>query len=117
MAPNDTTNTLLLSEEEVSQHNSPQSCWVIYKGGVYDVTSFLHDHPGGAEILLKNAGCEISEAFDEIGHSEHARTILKKYYIGNLGDKIVLEGLDQAYGNSRLLNRIKQRLFTKEDRF
>lgn len=117
MVPNEKNNMVLLSPEEVSKHNSQKSCWVIYRGGVYDVTSFLHTHPGGEEILLKNAGCDISEAFDEIGHSEQAREILQKYFIGNLGDGIALDGLGGGHGNTRLIDRIKQRLFTKEDRF
>jgi len=110
-------NNILLSPEEVSKHNSPDSCWVIYKGGVYDVTSFLHSHPGGEEILLRYAGGDITEPFEEIGHSEQAQTILKKYFIGNLGDELDLENFGGNRGNSRLIDRVKQRLFTKEDRF
>jgi cytochrome b involved in lipid metabolism len=33
-----------------------ESCWVIIKGQVYDVTNFLDDHPGGAAIILKYGG-------------------------------------------------------------
>jgi hypothetical protein len=33
-----------------------ESCWVIIKGEVYDVTNFLDHHPGGAAIILKYAG-------------------------------------------------------------
>lgn len=110
-------NKILLSSEEVFKHKSPDSCWVIYKGGVYDVTSFLHSHPGGDEILLRYAGSDITEPFKEIGHSEQAEAILKKHFIGNLGEELDLENIGAGSGNSRLIDRIKQRLFTKEDRF
>ena len=41
---------------EVSKHNSQSSCWVVIGGRVFDVTSFVNDHPGGPEILLQRAG-------------------------------------------------------------
>jgi hypothetical protein len=31
-------------------------CWIVIKGKVYDVTSYVEEHPGG-ESILKNAGC------------------------------------------------------------
>lgn len=31
------------TKEEVKQHNSEQSCWVIFDDKVYDVTAFLDD--------------------------------------------------------------------------
>jgi cytochrome b involved in lipid metabolism len=34
------------SEEEVAQHKFEDDCWVIVDGEVYDVTKFLHEHPG-----------------------------------------------------------------------
>ena len=37
-------------------YSSRESCWVIIKGEVYDVTDFLDDHPGGAAIILKYGG-------------------------------------------------------------
>ena len=41
---------------EVAQHNSRKSCWILLDSKVYDVTSFLSKHPGGAAIILKQAG-------------------------------------------------------------
>ena len=45
-----------ISYDEVQKHNSPESCWVIINGQVYDATSVLAWHPGGAAVILKNAG-------------------------------------------------------------
>lgn len=42
--------------EEVAQHNQRDDCYVILYNKVYDVTEFLPDHPGGQQIILKNAG-------------------------------------------------------------
>jgi L-lactate dehydrogenase (cytochrome) len=41
---------------EVAKHNNKKSCWIVLESNVYDVTSFLSKHPGGAAIILKQAG-------------------------------------------------------------
>ena len=50
---------------------------------VYDVTKYLDDHPGGAEVMLDVAGQDADEFFEDIGHSNDARKELKKHYIGD----------------------------------
>jgi cytochrome b involved in lipid metabolism len=63
--------------------SSPPSSFL--KGGpkVYDVTKYLDDHPGGAEVMLDVAGQNADEFFEDIGHSKEARNELAKYLIGN----------------------------------
>jgi cytochrome b involved in lipid metabolism len=46
---------------EVAKHSNKKSCWIVLDSHVYDVTQFLHAHPGGAPIILKSAGT-VSEA-------------------------------------------------------
>lgn len=46
----------MLQAEEVAKHNSRDSCWVIVSSNVYDVTDFLDNHPGGANVILRYAG-------------------------------------------------------------
>lgn len=41
---------------EVAKHSTKKSCWIVLDSKAYDVTSFLSDHPGGAPIILRNAG-------------------------------------------------------------
>ena len=53
-----------VSQEELSKHNSKESCWVAIKGKVIDVTGFLKDHPGGMKTLLKQGGKESTEVFE-----------------------------------------------------
>ncbi|CAE6429727.1 unnamed protein product [Rhizoctonia solani] len=57
----------MLSAQEVATHNTPQSCWIIVSGKVYDVTEFLSEHPGGSAILLKHAGKDATAAY-EVAH-------------------------------------------------
>ncbi|KAF2221452.1 FMN-dependent dehydrogenase-domain-containing protein [Elsinoe ampelina] len=51
---------------EVQQHRSVDSCWVVLYGNVYDVTKFLPDHPGGSKIILQLAGTDATEEYDPI---------------------------------------------------
>jgi cytochrome b involved in lipid metabolism len=50
---------------------------------VYDITKYLDDHPGGAEVMLDVAGQNGDEFFEDIGHSKEARNELKKYLLGS----------------------------------
>lgn len=49
------------------------------------VTSYLNDHPGGAEIIHDLAGEDATEDYDDVGHSEEAHEMLKKFHIGDIG--------------------------------
>ncbi|TXC04497.1 hypothetical protein FocTR4_00001294 [Fusarium oxysporum f. sp. cubense] len=51
---------------EVAKHNTPESCWVILYGKVYDVTEFLPSHPGGKKIILKLAGKDATDEYDPV---------------------------------------------------
>jgi nitrate reductase (NAD(P)H) len=68
---------------EVRKHSSESSAWIVVHGRVYDCTSFLKDHPGGADSILINAGSDCTEEFDAI-HSDKAKAMLETYRIGEL---------------------------------
>ncbi|XP_052132992.1 uncharacterized protein LOC113215991 [Frankliniella occidentalis] len=70
----------------VSLHDSPGDCWVVVYDRVYDITPMLHEHPGGMEILLENAGRDVSLAFQGVGHSRAALAALKAFQVGVLPD-------------------------------
>ena len=48
----DNADTVFYTAEEVAQHTSTEDCWTIYKGRVYDITSYITVHPGGKKIML-----------------------------------------------------------------
>ena len=68
---------------QVSKHNKETDAWLVYNNKVYDVTKYIHKHPGALSIL-KGLGKDASVLFDKIGHSSRAKSIMKKYHIGNL---------------------------------
>ena len=77
----------IFSQQEIAVHHTTKSLWFIYKGNVYDLTTFLFDHPGGEELLLSHGGTDITEILenDKIHlHSDSALSILEDYCIGTL---------------------------------
>ena len=84
--------------EEVSKHRTHDDLWVVLNGKVYNISSYIDEHPGGEEVILDVAGEDATEAFDDLGHSDEAHEILQKLYIGNLkGAKPVEAKHAQSY--------------------
>jgi len=52
---------------EIFEHNTKESLWLLIDNKVYDVTNFKH--PGGKQILLQNAGQDATTQFEDISHS------------------------------------------------
>lgn len=38
----------LLSAQQISEHKTPEDCWIVVDKKVWDVTDFLDEHPGGS---------------------------------------------------------------------
>ncbi|CAG2163670.1 unnamed protein product [Oppiella nova] len=74
------------TSDEVRDHDERDSLWVIVDAGVYDVTRFIDDHPGGEDVLKEFGGRDASQRFLEVGHSADAHELMKKYRIGRVVD-------------------------------
>ena len=46
----------VITRDEIEDHKTSESCWVIRRNRVYDVTKFLENHPGGSQLILDFAG-------------------------------------------------------------
>ena len=68
---------------EVALHNKADDCWIIVDGKVYDVSTYVLDHPGG-ESILNNAGGDSSVGVHGPQHPVSMWDVLKLYYIGDL---------------------------------
>jgi 4-hydroxysphinganine ceramide fatty acyl 2-hydroxylase len=87
----------MYTPEDLQQHQTAQSCWVSCAGKVYDVTSFLADHPGGDDLVLEYAGKDVGAIMkDSVSHehSDSAYDMLEDFCIGRIGEgeKLVDEG-------------------------
>ncbi|XP_015588200.1 cytochrome b5-like [Cephus cinctus] len=76
--------TKLFTRDEVAKTDNSNETIFIVHDKVYNVTSFLNEHPGGEEILKNHMGADATEDFDDIGHSVDALELMKKYEIGEL---------------------------------
>ncbi|XP_011070917.1 cytochrome b5 [Sesamum indicum] len=78
------TLTKIYTMEEASEHNTKDDCWVVIDGKVYDVSSYLDEHPGGDDVLLRATGKDATDEFEDAGHSKTARELMEQYCIGEL---------------------------------
>lgn len=76
------TNTKYYTKEEIFLHNSSESCWIIVKNKVYDITPFLKNHPGGQNSLIKKGGSDCTT--DLNFHSKYAKEMMEIFYIGKV---------------------------------
>ena len=53
---------------------------------MYNVTTYLSDHPGGADVLLQYSGKDASSIFESVGHSDDARARLETLLIGDIDE-------------------------------
>lgn len=83
-------STLGISPEQVQQHCSKDSAWVVLFNKVYDLTSFIPLHPGGDAVILEAAGKDVTTVWVAIHKREWLDEHLKPEWC--LGDLVVPKG-------------------------
>lgn len=69
----------------VATHDSSASCWAAINGSVYDVTTWIGQHPGGQDAILSLCGKDGTAAFTgQHGGQARQEKELVKYKIGVL---------------------------------
>lgn len=68
-----------ITPEEVMKHDTKESCWIVIDGFVYDLTDFAMNHPGGPNVILSNAGKDVTNVFKPL----HASGMIEKYLPGD----------------------------------
>ena len=91
------------------------SCIVFYKNSKYDIGAFIDSHPGGRDIILELENKDITDAYENIGHSKSADKILSKYIIR---DNTTPVAVAQKQADSGLdIKFTTKKLFKSEDTF
>jgi cytochrome b involved in lipid metabolism len=70
---------------QVATHNSTASCWTSINGGVYNLTSWISQHPGGPEHIESICGIDGTSAFEgQHSGDSQANAMLATFKIGTL---------------------------------
>jgi cytochrome b involved in lipid metabolism len=75
-----------ITAAELAGHVKSSDCWMAIRGGVYDLTKYLPDHPSRPQIIEPWCGKEATEAYEtktkSRAHSPEADTLLAKFRLG-----------------------------------
>ncbi len=78
--------------QEFVKHNGKESCWVLMDKYIYDVTTFLDDHPGSYKILFKCCAKDCTKGYQDKGigeaHSSKSDKMRDNMIIGILKEKM-----------------------------
>jgi len=78
-----TTDSISLAV--IASHNSRSSCWSAINGNVYDLTSWIPNHPGGERTILSICGIDGSGDYNgQHGGSSRIAKILGGFKVGVL---------------------------------
>ncbi|EJF62766.1 cytochrome b5 [Dichomitus squalens] len=97
----------LVTYAELKEHSNKTSLYILLHEKVYDVTKFIDEHPGGDEVILAEAARDATEAFEDVGHSDEARALLKDLLVGDFEktDELKTKGpYSSSSSNSNAVN-------------
>ncbi|MFA6364843.1 MAG: cytochrome b5 domain-containing protein [Candidatus Paceibacterota bacterium] len=70
---------------EVTRHDNAQDCWSVVRGGVYNLTEWINQHPGGSEAIISMCGNDSTASFvDQHGGRRSPESELASLKIGIL---------------------------------
>lgn len=80
------------SLEVVARHSSEADCWMAINGKVYDLSTYIPEHPSRQAIILAWCGKEATEAYRTKmkgrPHSSTADQLLETYEVGLLQNQL-----------------------------
>jgi cytochrome b involved in lipid metabolism len=73
---------------ELVEHNTPEDCWVLIGGTVYDLTEYAPTHPGGGRLITDLAGTDATKEY-ELEHPLSLMSTLPETIIGAIEEGYV----------------------------
>ncbi len=87
-----TNGSISLSISEINTHNSKSDCWSIVNGNVYNLTSYVQKHPGGAAVIANICGKDGTNAFsNQHNTASKPNNVLTGFLLGPLNATISAE--------------------------
>jgi cytochrome b involved in lipid metabolism len=84
-SPTPTQTAAALTLSEVAKRNTQSECWVVIDGGVYDLTDWIRQHPGGSGSIRSLCGTDGTAQFtSQHGGEARPSSTLERYYLGPL---------------------------------
>lgn len=81
-APGTAATSTASALDQVAAHATRESCWSLINGNVYDLTSWIPQHPGGEQAILQLCGADGSAKFNgQHGGSARQEAILAGFKI------------------------------------
>jgi cytochrome b involved in lipid metabolism len=79
-----TSSTITMAD--VEQHASSSDCWTVVSGNVYDLTTWIDQHPGGPDYIAQMCGTDATAGF-QMQHEGQGEPNdeLAEFQIGVLG--------------------------------
>ena len=82
---------------EVAKHNSATDCWSVVNKNVYDLTSYVSSHPGGASVIKAICGKDGTAAFSgQHAGATRPNNTLDAFKLGALSTTAAAGALPQA---------------------
>ncbi|XP_027963828.1 cytochrome b5 reductase 4 isoform X1 [Eumetopias jubatus] len=79
-----------VTEEELKKHNKKDDCWICIRGFVYNVSPYMEYHPGGEDELMRAAGSDGTDLFDQVHRWVNYESMLKECLVGRMTIKPAL---------------------------
>jgi cytochrome b involved in lipid metabolism len=99
---------VMYSREEVAKHTQDGDIWVIIENDVYDLSSFLQEHPGGAKSMFSETTSPMwtrnlikSTVLQGVAGQDATKKFKKYHRLGILSrykERLRLGGLEQTTG-------------------
>ncbi len=77
---------LEVTRKELSRHRTRKDAWMAIDGKVYNVTAYMDFHPGGWDELMRGAGKDATDLFNEVHRWVNYDSMMAACLVGKLVD-------------------------------
>ncbi|MBI3888291.1 Ig-like domain-containing protein [Candidatus Nomurabacteria bacterium] len=75
---------------DVAAHSTAADCWTVVNNNVYNLTSYISQHPGGVATITQMCGIDGTTVLNNSGHGSQVLSVVASDIIGTLTDAHVL---------------------------